>query len=105
MLVNIRRTAAAAALALSSVTLATPAAADEAVATPRACGGEAWSYGIVLPRSAPNGRWAVGPQTFCAEVARESPYPLGPIGIVIDPFSDRPAPAPGPVPPLRLPRF
>ncbi|MGP9820565.1 hypothetical protein ACTZWW_11160 [Salinarimonas sp. NSM] len=105
MLVNIRRIAAMAALGLSGVTLAPAARADAPVTTPRACGGEAWSYAIVLPRSAPDGRYAVGPQTFCAEVAREDPYPLGPIGIVIDPFSDRAEPDPRPVPPLRRPRF
>ncbi len=104
MLVNIRRAAAVVPLTLGAA-LASPAAADEAIGTGRACGGEAWSYGIVLPRSAPDGRWAVGPQTFCAEVAREDPYPLGPIGIVVDPFSDRAEPAPRPVPPLPRSRF
>ncbi|WP_349368362.1 hypothetical protein [Salinarimonas sp.] len=66
---------------------------------PRACGGDAWSYAIARDRSAPDGRYAVGPQTYCAEVAREEGYPVGPIGIVVDPFSDRAPPA-RPVPPL-----
>ena len=55
---------------------------------PRACGGDAWSYAIARDRSAPDGRYAIGPQTHCAEVAREERAPLGPIGIVVDPFSD-----------------
>ncbi|GGK23495.1 hypothetical protein [Salinarimonas ramus] len=70
------------------------ARADQVATDERACGGDAWSYAIVVPRSAPDGRYAVGPQTFCAEVARESPSPLGPIGIVIDPFAAGGAPEP-----------
>ncbi|MGJ3263381.1 MAG: hypothetical protein ACFE0R_09105 [Salinarimonas sp.] len=101
--VNVRRVAALAPLAL--LAWLAPAEAQDAVVAPRACGGDAWSYAIVVPRSPQDGRYAVGPQTFCAEVAREDPSPLGPIGIVIDPFSDRAAPAPQPVPPIARPRF
>lgn len=80
--------------------LATAARASGADAgAPRGCGGDAWSYAIARDRSAPDGRYAVGPQTFCAEVERHDAHPPGPIGIVIDPFSDRPAPA-RPVPPI-----
>lgn len=93
------RTAAPAILA-GAFAVAAPAWGGESLTTGRACGGEAWSYAVVLPHSAPDGRYAVGPQTFCAEVAREAPSPLGSIEIVIDPFSDRAAP-PIPVPPVR----
>lgn len=88
--------------ALLAVAAASAAHASDAGAfavAPRACGGDAWSYAIARDRSAPDGRYAVGPQTYCAEVAREEGYPLGPIGIVIDPFSDR-SQAAQPVPPI-----
>lgn len=81
-------------LVLISLVASVPASAQDPLVAPRACGGDAYSYGIVRERSAPRGVHAIGPQTFCAEVAREEGYPLGPIGIVIDPFSDRPAPVP-----------
>lgn len=90
----LRSAACAAALTGLSASVAGPASADVIEAAPVGCGGHAWSYAIARDRTAPRGVHAVGPQTYCAEVARESPSPLGPIGIVIDPFSDRTPPGP-----------
>lgn len=95
-------TPALAALAAASAWLA-PAAvlADGARGAAASCDPQPWSYGAVMDRKRPGGVHRIGPQRFCVEIVEERRVPLGPIGIVIDPFAERPSAPPVPAPHVR----
>lgn len=96
----VNRLAAFAALVAAASAGLVPSAgrADGPGAAPGRCDPDPWSYGAVIDRALPGGAHRIGPQRFCAEVVEERHVPIGPIGIVIDPFAER---LPGPPPTWR----